>query len=193
MVLECSGASRFIRIEHCRTFRNGNFIWKGRSGFSISIFPTWQSSTRVHNNQAGERLNVRQFLRCNHPPGTSSQSSSSPSTSLLSAASSADSSVDFLGTWFCGIVGSKKNACHWYLISKLYFEKKKDISSVNCFQEYFQKDLILISSLYSPLGIAFGTSHVGNPVSDWALSLVDQSQKRPPWSPLLSPSSSPST
>ena len=134
MVLECSGASRFIRIEHCRTFRNGNFIWKGRSGFSISIFPTWQSSTRVHNNQAGERLNVCQFLRCNLPPGTSSQSSSSPSTSLLSAASSADSSVDFLGTWFCGIVGSKKNACHWYLITELYFGKK-----VNFFCKLFSR------------------------------------------------------
>ena len=52
MVLECSGASRFIRIEHCRAFSNGNLIWKGRSGFSISMLTS--SSTRVHNYQAGE-------------------------------------------------------------------------------------------------------------------------------------------
>ena len=71
--------------------------------------------------------------------------------------------------------------------------KKRQFLLYCCLQEYFQKDLILISFLYSPLGIAFGTSHVGNPVSDWALSLVDQSQKRPSWSPLLSKSSSPST
>ena len=54
MVLECSGASRFIRIEHCRACRIGNLIAKERSGFSIAIFLSWQSSTRVHNNQAGE-------------------------------------------------------------------------------------------------------------------------------------------